>query len=114
MNRRTFVTGGAAATAATLATATLAEPATGCGPCEAGFLEFRRRNEVLNTTAVDACTSEQIAWLDAPAWEALAGEPRGDREWAALVLLIFDHKVSDAATDVFLAKARRFLDVEGA
>ena len=113
MNRRTFVTGGAAATAATLATSTLAKPATACGPCEAAYREFHRRGAIIENLEGD-CTDEQIAWFNEPVWEALKAPPVGDREWAALVLLSLDGWMSDAHSEIFAGMARGMLDGAGA
>ena len=113
MNRRTFVTGGAAATAATLATATLAEPAMECGPCEAAYHEFLRRSDVIENLEED-CTYEQVVWSIEPIWDALSTPPAGDREWAALVLLSLDGWMSDAHSEIFAGMARGTLDGAGA
>ena len=85
-NRRAFLTTGLAAVGAVTLTATPSH-AEEPGPIEARFDEWRRRDQILDALPGDI-PDDDGWWGDEPAEEAFSITPRGDREWAALMLMM--------------------------
>ncbi|MEL7444676.1 MAG: hypothetical protein AAGK02_02550 [Pseudomonadota bacterium] len=82
IDRRTLLAGAPAALAVPVS-------ATEAGPIEARLLEFRRRNDWLNTlpTCSDEMVDSATEWIDEPLNEACGMTPETMRELAALFLL---------------------------
>lgn len=86
MNRRDLITAGAMLPAL----AALPAKASTIGPIERCYLEYRRRNDLVNTTdcGFDGPSDYVIDWIDVPVNEGMAMRPDTVADFAAYLLLV--------------------------